>query len=299
MKILLTMLLAFATLAAEAKINVVATLPDFGAIAEAVGGEHVKVSTIARGSEDPHFVDARPSFVRVLNQADVLIEGGAELELGWLPPLVTAARNGKIQADAPGRLVLSHHLRLLDVPAGPVDRSMGDVHPAGNPHFWLDPENAPVLAAQIAATLGKVDAAHASAYHANAKAFAERIARELAGWEKRLAPFRGTKALTYHKTFDYFARRFGIDVIGQLEPRPGIEPSATHMNQLAKKGREAGVKLVLVEPFRSRRNADQVARAIGAKMIVLPDKVGATEKAKDSFALFDQMTLLIAEALQN
>src|SRR6185436_19983988 len=125
----------------QAKLNVVATVPNFGAIAEEVGGDKVKVTSIARGTEDAHFVDARPSYIRVLNQADVLVEGGAELEIGWLPPLVNGARNARILSDAPGHVVLGKHLRLLEVPADPIDRSMGDIHPLGNPHFWLDPEN--------------------------------------------------------------------------------------------------------------------------------------------------------------
>lgn len=299
MKIICAIIFLAAAITAQAKLNVVATLPDFGSIAEAVGGEHVKVTTIARGSEDPHFVDARPSFVRVLNQADVLIEGGAELEIGWLPPLVTAARNAKILADAPGHLVLGRHIALLDIPSGPVDRSMGDVHPAGNPHFWLDPQNAPIMAGQIAETLGKADPAHAADFNAAAKVFSEKVAKQLVEWGKRMAPFRGTKVITYHKSFDYFTRRFELEVVGQLEPKPGLEPSATHMNQLAKRGREQGVKLVLVEPFRSRRNAEQVARSIGAKTVVLPDKVGATEKASDTIGLFEQMTALIAEGMKN
>src|SRR6266705_5501778 len=145
------------TLPAQAKLNVVATLPDYGAIAEAIGGDKVKVTSIARGTEDPHFVDARPSFIRVLNQADVLIEGGAELEVGWLPPLVNGARNAKILSDAPGHLILSRGIRLLEVPTGPVDRSMGDVHPFGNPHFSIDPANGKIIAARLAETFSTLD----------------------------------------------------------------------------------------------------------------------------------------------
>src|SRR2546421_1109106 len=165
---------------AHAKLNVVATLPDFGSIAQAIGGDKVKVTSIARGTEDQHFVDARPSFVRVLNQADVLIEGGAELEVGWLPPLVNGARNGKILSDAPGHLILSRGIRLLEVPTSPVDRSMGDVHPFGNPHFTLDPANGKISADSIAETLGKVDPANADYYRANRDAFNKRLEAKLA-----------------------------------------------------------------------------------------------------------------------
>src|SRR5467141_4008296 len=146
---LFVLAVALLSTAAQAKLNVVATLPDFGAIAQEIGGDKIKVTTIARGTEDQHFVDARPSYVRVLNQADVLIEGGAELEVGSLPPLVNGARNNRILSDAPGHLVLSRGIRLLEVPTGPVDRSMGDVHPFGNPHYLLDPANGKVIAREL------------------------------------------------------------------------------------------------------------------------------------------------------
>ncbi|HXJ72592.1 MAG TPA: zinc ABC transporter substrate-binding protein, partial [Candidatus Dormibacteraeota bacterium] len=160
MKSILAALHLFAlALAAQAKLNVVATMPDFGALAQEIGGDKVKITSIARGTEDPHFVDAKPSFIVKLNHADLLIEGGAELEIGWLPPLVNGARNSKILGDAPGHVILSRGIRLLEVPTGPVDRSMGDVHPLGNPHFWLDPENGKIMAGTLAETFSKLDPA--------------------------------------------------------------------------------------------------------------------------------------------
>src|SRR6266542_452054 len=161
----------------QAKINVVVTIPDYGAIAQEIGGDKVKVTSIARGTEDPHFVDARPSYVRVLNQADVLIEGGAELEIGWLPPLVNGARNSKILSDAPGHVILSPYIRLLELPTGPVDRSMGDVHPFGNPHFWLDPENGKIIAKVLAERFSKLDPADASYFEGNLHKYNERVER--------------------------------------------------------------------------------------------------------------------------
>jgi zinc/manganese transport system substrate-binding protein len=297
MRLLSLLLLLISGFTAQAKLNVVATLPDFGAIAEAVGGEHVKVTTIARGSEDPHFVDARPSFVRALNQSDVLIEGGAELEIGWLPPLLQAARNAKILADAPGHLILSRHVNLIDLPTGPIDRSIGDVHPGGNPHYWLDPLNGKAIASAIAETFGKLDPAHAADYTSNARAFSEQLDQKIGEWQRKMQPFRGTKVLTYHKSFDYFARRFGLEIVGQLEPRPGLEPTASHLNSLTLRAKAEDVKLILIEPFRRRRTAEQAASNIGAKLLIFPDKVGATEKASDYFALFDQQVALIADAL--
>jgi len=283
---------------AFAKLNVVATIPDYGAIAEEIGGDKVKVTSIARGTEDQHFVDARPSYVRVLNQADVLIEGGAELEVGWLPPLVTGARNQRILSDAPGHLVLSRNIRLLEVPTGPVDRSMGDVHPYGNPHFTLDPENGKTIASTIADTFSKVDPANANVYRSNLQRFNDRLDKKLAEWKKLMDPYRGTKVVTYHKSFDYFLERFGLDLAGTIEPKPGIEPSPSYVNSLIPKLKASGVKLVIIEPFRPRKTPEYVAQNVGAKLLLLPGSVGGNEKVKDYFSLFDYDVAQIVAALK-
>ena len=287
-----------ATLPAQAKLNVVATLPDYGSIAQAIGGDKVKVTSIARGTEDQHFVDARPSFVRVLNQADVLIEGGAELEVGWLPPLVNGARNSKILSDAPGHLILSRGIRLLEVPTSPVDRSMGDVHPFGNPHFTLDPANGKIIANSVAETLGKVDPANADYYKANRDAFNKRLDAKLAEWDNLMKPFHGTKVVTYHKSFDYFIDHFGLELAGTIEPKPGIEPSPTHISALIPRAKEQGVKLIMVESFRPRKTPEYVAKASGAKLLLLPGSADANEKVKDYFALFDYDVAQIVQALK-
>lgn len=284
--------------AAQAALNIVATLPDYGAIALAIGGDKVKVTSIARGTEDPHFVDARPSYVRLLNQADLLIEGGAELEIGWLPPLVNGARNGKILSDAPGHLILAHGIHLLEVPTGPVDRSMGDVHPLGNPHYSFDPANGKLMAASIAATLSKLDPPNAAYYAANLMAFTQRLDTKLAEWTKLMAPYRGTKVVTYHKSMDYFLRRFGLELIGTIEPKPGIEPSATHITALIPRLKEQGVKLILIEPCRPRKTPGFIASATGAKLLILPDEVGGHEKIKDYFDLFDYDIQQVITALK-
>src|SRR5213592_1074348 len=261
------------TLPVQAKLNVVATLPDYGAIAEAIGGDKVKVTSLAKGTEDPHFVDARPSFIRVLNQADVLIEGGAELEIGWLPPLVNGARNAKILADAPGHVIVSRGIRLLEVPTGPVDRSMGDIHPLGKPHYWLDPANGKIIASTLADVFGRLDPANAASFRARLQTFNERIDKKLAEWTQLLAPYRGTKVLTYHKSFDYFLERFGLELAGTIEPKPGIEPSPSYINALIPRLKSAGAKLVLVEPFRPRKTPTYVAQGIGAKLLLIPAAV--------------------------
>ncbi len=290
--------LALFTATAQAKLNVVATLPDFGAIAQEIGREKIKVTSICRGTEDAHFVDARPSFIRVLNQADVLIEGGAELEIGWLPPLVNGARNEKILADAPGHVILSRGIRLLEFPTGAVDRSMGDVHPLGNPHFWNDPANGKIMAARLAEVFSRLDAGNASFYQANLKKFNERLDQKIAEWTKTLEPYRGTKVVTYHKSFDYFLERFGFQLAGTIEPKPGIEPSPSYISSLIPRLKSAGVKLVMIEPFRPRRTPEYVAQAIGAKLLIVPEKVGGNDKAKDYFSLFDYDVGQIATALK-
>lgn len=282
---------------ARAQLKVVATLPDYGAIAEAIGGRHVKVTSLARGTEDPHFIDARPSFIRLLNQADILIEGGAEMEIGWLPPLVENARNPRILPNAPGRVSLARAVKLLDVPAAPVDRSMGDVHPGGNPHFAHDPANGRLIARQLAEAFTGIDPVNAPAYSNALQAFTATLDVKLADWLKRMEPLRGTKVATYHKSFDYFADRFGLEIVGQIEPKPGLEPSATHISALIPKLKQAGVKLILVEPHRARRTAQQIATAIGAKVVVLPGMVGGHETIRDYFGLFDHGIAQILAAL--
>ncbi len=291
-------LLALLPATAQAKLNVVATLPDFGAIAEEIGGDKVKVTSIAKGTEDPHFVDAKPSYIRVLNQADVLLEGGAELEIGWLPPLVNSARNPKILGDYPGHVILSRGIRLLEVPAGPVDRSLGDVHPLGNPHYWLDPANGKIIAKTIAERFSELDPANASSFEANLQKFSARLDQKIAQWPKALEPQRGTKVVTYHKSFTYFLDRFGFELAGTIEPKPGIEPSPSYLNALIPRLKSEGVKLVLVEPFRPRKTPATVAQAIGAGLLLVPAAVNGHEKVKDYISLFDYDVAQIAAAFK-
>lgn len=286
-------------LPAAAKLNVVATLPDYAAIAREIGRDKISVTSIARGTEDQHFVDARPSYVRVLNQADVLIEGGAELEAGWLPPLVSGARNSKILSDAPGHVILSRGVQLLEVPASAVDRSMGDVHPFGNPHFTLDPANGKIIAARLADTFSQLDGANAAFFQDNLKKFNEQLDKKIAEWTKLLEPYRGTKVVTYHKSFDYFLERFGLKLTATIEPKPGIEPSPSHIHGLIPRLKAEGVKLILVEPFRPRKTPEYVAHAIGAKLLLLPGSTEGNEKVKDYFSLFDHDVAQIAAALKD
>jgi zinc/manganese transport system substrate-binding protein len=290
--------LALLTGAAHAKLNVVATLPDFASLAEEIGGDKIKVASLAKGTEDPHFVDAKPSFIRVLNQADALIEGGAELELGWLPPLVQNARNPRILADAPGHIVLARGLKLLDVPTK-LDRSQGDVHAAGNPHYNLDPANFKIMAATLAEGFGRLDPANAAVYQANLRAFNGRLDLKMAAWAKLAEPLRGVKVLTYHKSFEYLAARYGFEIVGQIEPKPGLEPSPTHISALIPQAKADGAKLVLMEPNRARKTPQFVADAIGAKLVVLPGLVGGSPEAKTCCDLIDCNLRALLKAAQN
>jgi zinc/manganese transport system substrate-binding protein len=295
--LVLTAVVLFAATPVRAKLNIVATITDFGAIAQEIGGDLVKVTSMAKGTEDSHFVDARPSFIRVLNQADLLIEGGAELESGWLPSLVNSARNAKILGNSPGHLLLGPHVRLIEVPTGPIDRSMGDVHPLGNPHFWLDPENGKIIARVIAERLGKLDPSNKAVFEANLAKFNRRLDLKMADWAKALAPYRGTKVVSYHKSFDYLFERFGLELVGTIESKPGVEPSPAYINGLIKRLKGADVKLVIVEPYRPRKAPEYVAQTIGAKLLILPEKVEGNPKVKDYISLFDYDVGQIASAL--
>jgi len=293
---LAALLAARAPALAADKLRVVATTPDFAAVARMVGGDAAEVTALARAGEDPHFVDAKPSFIVTLNKADVLIEGGAALEAGWLPPLLDAARNPRIAVGAPGRVVASDGIALLEVPSR-LDRSMGDVHPYGNPHYMLDPANAKSVAGTLARALCEVDHARCATYETGARDFARVIDDKLAAWQSALGPFRGAKMVSYHKNFDYLAERFGLQVMGNLEPRPGIPPSPTHIAALVPKMKAAGARLIVIETYRARETPDFVAEKTGARVVAVPIMPG-TKEAPDYVSLIDYDVRQIAEALK-
>lgn len=295
--ILLAMLGVVAPGRLSADLRVVATTPDLGAIAEAIGGDRVSVTSLARGTEDPHFVTPRPSFIRILNRADVLIEGGAELEAGWLPPLLQNARNRDIMPGRKGHVNASRNVRMLDVPTGPIDRSQGDVHLAGNPHFLLDPLNAQVVARTIAERLQALDPEGAEYYAGKLDHFVRQIDEGLSEWKETLAPFEGTQVVTYHDNYAYFARRFGFRVFGSIEPLAGIEPSPRHLSNLVASMRENDVRMVWMEPFRPRRTPSRVAEETGAALVFLPELVGSIEGVDTYIDLIDHNVSALARAL--
>src|SRR5438552_14722350 len=251
---------------ANAKLNVVATLPDFGSLAREIGGDKIDIVTLAKPTEDPHFVDARPSFVVSLRSADVLIDGGAELELGWLPPLLQNARNPKIEIGKPGRVQASQGIRLMNVPTN-VTRAAGDVHALGNPHFMSDPIIAKAVAQHIAQSFSVVDAANAGFYEANYKNFEAAINAKLQEWGAAMLPFKGQSVVAYHDSWPYFAHRFGVNLDIFLEPKPGIPPSPSHLTAVVAQMNAQHIKAIIVEPFHDRRIGDKVASATGAKVV--------------------------------
>jgi len=296
MRTLLKITLLFSLLALPAgaadRLKIVATTADLAAIAAAVGGDAAEVTAVARATEDPHFVDAKPSFIRLLNQADVLIEGGAALEAGWLPPLLDSARNARIAVGAPGRIVASDAVQLKDVPPR-LDRSLGDVHPYGNPHYLLDPANGGLVAGAIARGLCGADGPHCDAYTANAARFTAALDAKMPEWQQALAPARGQKIVSYHKNFDYLAERFGLEVVGNLEPKPGIPPSPTHLADLVPRMQAAKVRAILIEPYRERQTPDFVANKTGAQIVVLP----IMPDGRDYIAFIDHDVRTLAKAL--
>ena len=246
---------------AASKINVVTTTSDLASVVREIGGDLVDVKTLAKPTEDPHFVDAKPSHIVTLNRADVLVDGGAELEIGWMPPLLDNARNDRIATGAPGRITASQGIRMLEVPST-LDRSRGDVHALGNPHFLVDPLNAKIIAANIAEHLSQVQPASASVFSANLKKFNAAVDTKLVEWQRILAPFKGAKVVTYHNDFVYFAEWFGLAVVETLEPKPGIAPSAAHLAKVIGVMNSQKAHAILVQPYQNRKTAETVARLV-------------------------------------
>lgn len=290
-------LFIFLPLTAFAGLNVVATTPDLGAIAREIGGDKVNVKTLAKPTEDPHFVDAKPSFITILNKADVLVEGGAYLESGWLPPLIEGARNKKIQVGSPGRVAGSAGVTLIQIPTT-LDRALGDIHPMGNPHYLLDPLNGKIVAQHICDTLCKLDAPSCPYFQANLERFTRQIDEKMIEWSKLMTPFKGAKVVTYHKSYDYLLERFGLELFDTLEPKPGIPPSPTHVNALIPRMKENGVKVIIIEPNKERKTPKFVAEKAGAKLLVLPGTVEGNDDVKDYISLFDYNLAQIASVIR-
>jgi zinc/manganese transport system substrate-binding protein len=270
-----------------AALEVVSSIPTLGSLAKEVGGDRIHVESLGKGYQDPHFVEPKPSLMLVLNKADLLLYVGLDLEIGWLPPLVLGSRNPKIQTGELGSLDCSRAIPVLDVPTTKVDRSMGDIHPLGNPHYWLPPSNAKIIAREIAQRLSQIDPGGAATYQKNLAAFNDRVDAAAKKWQPMVAKMRGTKIVTYHKSWTYVSQWLGMEEIGYLEPKPGIPPDPDHLFRLIQAMRAEQVRLLLVEDFYNLNTARLVADKGGAKLLDLPTDVGAKPEIKDWFTLVE------------
>ncbi len=285
-------------LGAQSKLNVVTTTEDLAAIAREVGGDHITVESIARGYQDPHFVEAKPSFILKMQKANILILVGRELEIGWLPPLIQQSRNSKIQVGADGYVDASLKARILEIPQGQITRAEGDVHPLGNPHYWLDPENGKIIAREIFDAFVRFRPNDSTYFEQRLDDFLNRLSEAEKRWIGMMAPYKGTKMVTYHRSFPNFVERFGLDIVGYVEPKPGIPPTPQHTLDLINQMKKMNVKLVLVEPYFDLKTPNAIGRDTGAEVLVMPPSVGGVKEVTDYFKLFDYDLNLLITAIK-
>ena len=283
---------------AQGKLNVVTTTEDLGAIAREIGGDKVAVTALAKGYQDPHFVDPKPSFILAVSRADILIVVGRELEIGWLPPLLSSSRNNKVQPGSKGYLDASANVRILEIPTGQITRAMGDVHPLGNPHYWLEPGNGRRIAQAVRDTLSANAPSNASYFAQRYTDFDMRLAAAEKRWDATMAPYKGTKIVTYHRSWPNFMERFGLEVMGYVEPKPGIPPSPSHTLELIQDMKTQGVKLIVVEPYFDLKTPQSIVSQIGGKVLVMAPSVGGAKEATDYIQLFEYDVNMLAGALK-
>src|SRR5256714_4773032 len=297
--IILAALSLIATTAGAAPLKVVTTIQDLASLTNEVGGDKVAVTAIARGYQDPHFVEPKPSFLMLLKNAELLEVVGLELEIGWLPPLLDQSRNPKIHAGAPGYLDVSQGVEILDRPTGVVNRSMGDVHPLGNPHYWLDPANAVRIAIQIERKLAELRPADSKYFAQRLNTFKIKINDANKRWKAAMAPYRGAKIITYHNSWPNFAKHFGLNVAGYVEPKPGVPPSPSHTFELINLMKSQHIKVICMEPYFELQTPQSVAAQTGAKVVVLYPSVGGAKTGTDDyFQLFDTNIANLTKALK-
>ena len=314
--------------ATAAKLQVVTTTTDLESIAETIGGNQVEVSSIATGVQDPHFIEAKPSFMMLAKNADLWIRIGLDLEIAWERKIIDGSRNTKIRIGVPGHLDACEWIEPLEVPTGEVDRSLGDIHPYGNPHYWLDPYNGILMAWSIANRLGQLRPAKTQYFWNNYFSFWDQVTeamfgkelvkqlggnelwthelegdldsflakknatRKLGGWAGTMKPFRGKKIVTYHRSWPYFVHRFGLVAPYELEPKPGIPPSPGHVLEVINKMKNQRINVLLVEPFYSRKAPDLVAEKTGATVVLCANSVGGTQEGDDIGPAKDYLSLI-------
>jgi ABC-type Zn uptake system ZnuABC Zn-binding protein ZnuA len=283
---------------ASAQLKVVATTEDLGSLASEIGGDKVSVTSLAKGYQDPHFVDPKPSFILAVSRADLLIVVGRELEIGWLSPLLTSSRNAKIQPGSKGYLDASLTVKILEIPTGQITRAMGDVHPLGNPHYWLEPGNGRRMAQAIRDKLSELSPNDKGLFAQRYADFDQRLAAAEKRWDAAMAPYKGTKIVTYHRSWPNFMERFGLEVMGYVEPKPGIPPSPGHTIDLIGEMKRQGAKLIVVEPYFDLKTPQAIANQTSGKVLVLAPSVGGAKEAGDYIKLFDYDIGLLSSTLK-
>jgi len=296
--VLIFITLAGGNLLAADKLKVVTATEDLASLTREVGGDRVEVNSIGRGYQDPHFIEPKPSFLLLLKNADLLEVVGLELEIGWLPPLLDQSRNNNIRPGATGYLDVSQGVEILDRPTAAVNRSMGDVHPLGNPHYWLDPANAVRMAIQIRNRLAQLHPADAGYFDQRLNDFKLRINEAYKRWIATMAPFKGAKIVTYHNSWPNFTKAFSLNVVGFIEPKPGIPPSPTHTLEMINLMKEQKIKVILMEPYFDRKTPDFIAAKTGAQVVVMYPSVGGVAGADDYIKLFDRNIADLSKALR-
>jgi ABC-type Zn uptake system ZnuABC Zn-binding protein ZnuA len=283
---------------AASKLKIVTSTTDLAEFAAQVGGDRVEVESIARGYQDPHFVEAKPSFLLKLRRADLLLAVGLQLEIGWLPPLITQCGNPNVQVGAKGYLDASQFAEILEIPTGMVTRAMGDVHPFGNPHYWLDPENGRRITRGIASKLAEMRPQDSAYFEERFQAFSKRLDEAQKVWDAETKPLQGRKVVTYHRSWPNFLKRFGLVAAGEIEPRPGIPPGPRHTVELIQMMKRDNVKVILVEPYFDLKTPNAIARETGAQVVVLLPSVGGEKEVTDYFQLFDYDIGLLTRAFK-
>jgi len=283
-----------ASLASARPLHVVAAYPYIGDIVEKIGGSNVRVFSLARGDYNPHVIIPRPSFIAQIRRADLLIISGAQLEIGWMPPLLRQANNPAVQTGEPGFLDLSRYVSLIDIPSS-VSREQGDIHPEGNPHFYLDPENILLIARAIKDKLVQLDSQNASFYEARYREFSELWGKKLAEWSQKMAPLKNTRVVEYHKNYDYFLHRYKLQIAGTVEPLPGIPPTSKHMEHLETLLTAAPARFILQDVYNPDDASRHLAEKLSMRLVVLPHDVGAVKETNSIFSLFDELVRRITE----
>ena len=272
---------------ALAKVNIFSCAPEWSALAQEIGGDQVKVYTASNANQDIHHMRAKPSLLAAMRKADLVICSGASLEIGWLPILLNKAGGRQVQEGAIGSIMASDYVQRLGVMEGKVDRSMGDIHPEGNPHVHLDPNNLIIIAGVMAQRLSEIDADNAQLYEGNVQSFKTKWAGLIAAWQSQASALRGAKVAVYHKSWTYLLHWLGIENIASLEPKPGVPPTAAHLNDVLQKVQGQEVVGILIAPFESEKGAKWLSEKSGIPVIKLPFTIGGSDQTKDLESLFD------------